>query len=178
MDNNAPEDGERPEFDPSHAVKSFLQHGWQMVLDACLLTLTKILFIINWYYCAELVRWFAWFFSQIFWGESLYFILSFLCEATNTAEGKTFCPGVLSCDLLFAQIRKTSIWYKQGDIHPFSQVHCSPTKESLIYKHLLHIVFLQGTFLYSRIVMEKSGRTIFYFLLKLKCLHWQWDERM
>lgn len=127
--------------------------------------ISKTIVIINLYYSAELVRWFAWFFSQVFWGESIIFCTRFLVRSNKYS--KAFCPGMLSCDHLFGQIRKTSIWYQQGDLHPFSQVHCSPKKETLIYKHLLCTAVLPSTFLWDRIVVESEK---YPFCLKLTCL--------
>lgn len=110
------------------------------------------------------------FLSDILGWIIIFRTLYFLWEATNIAEGKAFCPSMLSCDHLYRQIRKTSIWHKQGDIHPFSQVYCSPTKESLIYKHLLHTGFLQGTFLHNRIVVKRSEKDHFWFPFEAQVL--------
>lgn len=145
-------------FSLSLAVESLPQYGWQMAL-------AKIIIIINLSYFAELVRWFTWFFSRIFWGEWLYLTLNFLWETANIAESKVFCPGTLHCGHLFGQIRKPSILQKQGDIHPFSQVHCSPKKELLIYKHSLHPAFLTGSILCNRTVLEKSKKHPFLWML-------------
>lgn len=97
---------------------------------------------------------------------------------TNVAEGKAFRSGALSHDLLFGQIRKTSICYKQGDILPYSQVHCSQKQESLIHKYLLCTALHLGMLLCTSKDREESY-PLEVWVLNTCCPNWHhlWGKK-